>query len=154
MSNNSSHNPVIRVLAIIFIAIILIGVILVGVFSAKSSKEEKEKPTKQIYTIEESTEYQVSEYQAKQIATDYLMQNDYKLYYASNGNGISKIDMIEIATTEVEEVFTSYKVTLKGNYWGYDEYGNVKGKYNFDATVNVDSDGSASFGIVSHNKAY
>lgn len=39
-SNNSSHSPVIRVLAIIFTAIILIGVILVGVFSAKSSKKE------------------------------------------------------------------------------------------------------------------
>lgn len=149
-----NDRPIIKTIAIIFIAIIVTSVICVSISAISSLGNKEEQTTTTIDTTEDITESKVSEYQAQQIASDYLKQNDYKLYQSSNNHTISRIDMIEIATIEAEEQYSQYQILMKGRYWAYDEYGNVVGRYNFDATVYVDFDGYAHFGIVTHNKAY
>ena len=74
-------------------------------------------------------------------------------------SGVKSIKNLEIATATVQEtqentvgstvLSTTKTVLCKGKFTGYDDYGNIKGLYNFDWEIRVSSDGSFHRGTLS-----
>lgn len=102
---------------------------------------ESEYDAKQIEI--ETTESELSEYDAKQIAIEKVTNaSTYEL--SPSNQKYYRIDMINIGSTELEYKITEYYVfSVKGTYYGYNEYNEATRKTYFDAKVKVYNDGYA-----------
>ena len=80
--------------------------------------------------------------EAKELARDYVFDNEMRFIHAVNG--ISSIKYLDIASIEFSEFHTAsspeIEFTVKGNFFGHDEYGSLVDQYVFSWDIQVEKD--------------
>lgn len=121
------------------LAIIITVILAISFISCSLDNNENSTTVTEI----ETTESELSEYEAKQIAIEKVTNaSTYEL--SPSNQKYYRIDMINIGSTELEYKITEYYVfSVKGTYYGYNEYNEATRKTRFDAKVKVYNDGYA-----------
>lgn len=91
----------------------------------------------------------ISQSKAESEARKYVSSHQNQLTSSAK---VSNIKYLEIASVSSRGSGIGYSVTLKGNFFGYDEYGKLKGTYTFSWILSVSpSNTSSGVSIYSQN---
>ena len=161
--NKDKKNVVIVVLSVLVVVLIIVILILTSSNNQKTNDEDisdsKDSETIVVETDESSTEEttpHLEKYEAKSIATSKFNSSTDELQSKSGASRIERISVesVELTKTESDYYSDRYTFTFKGNFWGFDEYGNVKAKYKFQMDIVVDNYGNSYTGYCYVGKAY
>lgn len=100
----------------------------------------------------------MSSYDAESILIDYIENNQSTFEMKVLGINIFNIDHIEHLEVSTIECTSSsyteppYYFRIKGNFYGMDDYGRVKGHYNYSMSATVDSEGEVELKTADVNK--
>ena len=112
--------------------------------SANNSIEATTNSVTETSGIEET---EMSSYDAESILIDYIENNQSTFemkVLGINSFNIEHIEHLEVSTIECTNSPGSgppYGFSIKGNFYGMDDYGRVKGHYNYSMSATVDSEG-------------
>lgn len=96
---------------------------------------------------ETTVKKEIGAIEAKELASDYVINNEWYFISAVNiyaVKDISSIKYLDIASIEFSEFHTAsspeIEFTVKGNFFGYDEYGSLVDQYVFSWDIQVEKD--------------
>lgn len=109
--------------------------------SANNSIEATTNSVTETSGIEET---EMSSYDAESILIDYIENNQstFEMYVLGiNSFNIEHLEVSTIECTNSSYTEPPYYFSIKGNFYGMDDYGRVKGHYNYSMSATVDSEG-------------
>lgn len=141
-----------RIILISFLVLIIAMCVAIGISANTSSPKtsvstEKTTSTTRYKSSTEKSKPALTNSTAQSLVSGYISAYTRSLRDKaySYDRDIYSVNMVKVASVTVKKVQDSYygntnnyRITAKGTFWGYDDYGNVLHKYNYTWEVTID----------------